>query len=65
MRLVVGLALVDPVSGELWLFEATSDMPKLRQENHTNPALWPDSDARYAIEENGFLVADEGEDAHP
>ncbi len=29
--------------------------------NHTNPALWPDTDARQAIEQNGFRVAEEGE----
>jgi pyrroloquinoline quinone biosynthesis protein B len=27
--------------------------------NHTNPALWPQSDARHAIEAQGFRVADE------
>ncbi len=29
--------------------------------NHTNPALWPTSDARRAIEANDFRVAEEGE----
>ncbi len=29
--------------------------------NHTNPALWPDSDARRAVEAQGFRVAEEGE----
>jgi pyrroloquinoline quinone biosynthesis protein B len=29
--------------------------------NHTNPALWPDSDARETITGSGFRVADEGE----
>jgi len=29
--------------------------------NHTNPALWPDSKERGTILENGFRVADEGE----
>lgn len=29
--------------------------------NHTNPALWPDSDARREIEAAGFRVAEEGE----
>ncbi len=29
--------------------------------NHTNPALWPDSDARLRILQNGFNVAEEGE----
>jgi pyrroloquinoline quinone biosynthesis protein B len=29
--------------------------------NHTNPALWPDSEARDNISENGFRVAEEGE----
>jgi pyrroloquinoline quinone biosynthesis protein B len=29
--------------------------------NHTNPALWPDSEARATIIENGFGVAEEGE----
>jgi pyrroloquinoline quinone biosynthesis protein B len=27
--------------------------------NHTNPALWPDSEARETIEKNGFRVAEE------
>ena len=29
--------------------------------NHTNPALWEDTDARRTIEANGFRVAEEGE----
>ena len=29
--------------------------------NHTNPALWPETEARRAIEANGFRVAEEGE----
>jgi len=29
--------------------------------NHTNPALWPESEARSTIERHGFEVADEGE----
>ncbi|MFQ5638443.1 MAG: MBL fold metallo-hydrolase [bacterium] len=29
--------------------------------NHTNPALWPDSEARKSIENNGFRVAEEME----
>ncbi len=32
--------------------------------NHTNPALWPDSEARRTIEANGFQVAEEGEIVH-
>lgn len=29
--------------------------------NHTNPALWPDSEERREIERRGFRVAEEGE----
>jgi len=29
--------------------------------NHTNPALWPDTEARRTIETKGFRVAEEGE----
>jgi pyrroloquinoline quinone biosynthesis protein B len=29
--------------------------------NHTNPAIWLDSEARDSITRNGYLVADEGE----
>ena len=29
--------------------------------NHTNPALWADTEARQTIEANGFRVAEEGE----
>jgi pyrroloquinoline quinone biosynthesis protein B len=29
--------------------------------NHTNPALWPENDARHRIEESGFGVAEEME----
>jgi len=29
--------------------------------NHTNPALWPGTDARKVIEARGFRVAGEGE----
>jgi pyrroloquinoline quinone biosynthesis protein B len=29
--------------------------------NHTNPALWPESEARNTIERHGFKVAEEGE----
>jgi pyrroloquinoline quinone biosynthesis protein B len=29
--------------------------------NHTNPALWPDSEAYRTIIDGGFRLADEGE----
>ncbi len=29
--------------------------------NHTNPALWPDSEAYEAVVEKGFRLAEEGE----